>query len=108
MSAIDRAFIATNFEEVDLEDNPDKSLCRYEFYEIIVRIAVEKYVESGVWKTAGSALNMLLEKNIYKNWAFVIPWQEWREDQLWTISIDDLYKSNMESLRRLYNVILEI
>jgi len=48
MSAIDRAFIATNFEEVDLEDNPDKSLCRYEFYEIIVRIAVEKYVESGV------------------------------------------------------------
>jgi hypothetical protein len=46
MSTIDTAFVVTNFEEVDLEDNPDRFLCRYEFYEIIVRIAKDKYVES--------------------------------------------------------------
>ena len=47
-SDIDRLFFAVNFEEVggtagDLEDNPDKELCRYEFFEIIVRMAKLKY-----------------------------------------------------------------
>ena len=45
---IDRLFFAVNFEEVqgetgDLEDNPDKELCRYEFFEIIVRMAKLKF-----------------------------------------------------------------
>lgn len=48
ISDIDRLFFAVNFEEVggnagDLEDNPDKELCRYEFFEIIVRMAKLKY-----------------------------------------------------------------
>ena len=48
ISDIDRLFFAVNFEEVqgkqeELEDNPDKELCRYEFFEIIVRMAKEKY-----------------------------------------------------------------
>ena len=40
---IDRIFIATNFEEEDLEENDDNSLCRFEFYEIIVRMAKTKF-----------------------------------------------------------------
>jgi hypothetical protein len=46
---IDRLFFAVNFEEVgaddggDLDDNPDNELCRYEFFEILVRIAKLKY-----------------------------------------------------------------
>lgn len=45
---IDRLFFAVNFEEVqgeagDLEDNPDQELCRYEFYEIVVRLAKLKF-----------------------------------------------------------------
>ena len=48
VSDIDRLFYAVNFEEVqgqhgDLEDNPDKELCRYEFFEIIVRMAKLKF-----------------------------------------------------------------
>ena len=48
ISDIDRLFYAVNFEEVqgeqgDLEDNPDKELCRYEFFEIIVRMAKLKF-----------------------------------------------------------------
>lgn len=43
--------MAVNFEEVgggaaDLEDNPDKELCRYEFFEILVRMAKHKFIES--------------------------------------------------------------
>ena len=48
ISDIDRLFFAVNFEEVggqqgDLDDNPDKELCRYEFFEIIVRMAKLKF-----------------------------------------------------------------
>ena len=45
MSQIDTVFISTNFEEVEMEDNPDRLLCRYEFYEILVRIAHDKYIK---------------------------------------------------------------
>jgi hypothetical protein len=39
MNAIDRLFIATNVELFDMTENADRALCRFEFYEIIVRIA---------------------------------------------------------------------
>lgn len=38
-STIDRLFIAANVELVDIEENPDRALCRYEMWEILVRIA---------------------------------------------------------------------
>lgn len=48
---VDRMFIAVNFEEEELDDNPDRELCRYEFMEILVRIADAKYKQR---KMAGS------------------------------------------------------
>ncbi len=43
MATFDRMFIACNIEEEDLEDNPDRALCRYEFLEILVRMTYAKY-----------------------------------------------------------------
>lgn len=37
------AFIATNAELVDLKNNPDRDLNRYEFMEILLRLANDKY-----------------------------------------------------------------
>lgn len=45
---MDRAFVAVNYEEVDLDNNDDNSLCRYELLEIIVRLAKIKYMEKGL------------------------------------------------------------
>jgi hypothetical protein len=44
-ATVDRLFVAVNFEGVPggLDDNPDKELCRYEYYEIFVRMAIEKF-----------------------------------------------------------------
>ncbi len=39
ISTIDRLFIATNVELEEIEENPDRALCRYEFFEILVRLA---------------------------------------------------------------------
>jgi len=46
MQTVDRLFIATNVELVELEDNPDRDLCRFEFFEIIVRLGAAKYKDS--------------------------------------------------------------
>ena len=43
INTIDMAFIATNVELVQDDDNPDRDLNRYEFFEIILRLANEKY-----------------------------------------------------------------
>ena len=49
-SMLDRLFIAANVdggEEPTGEDNPDSSLVRYEFIEVLARIAQEKYLKTG-------------------------------------------------------------
>jgi len=56
LSTIDRIFIATNVELESQEDNPDKALCRFEFYEILIRIANVKFKESGIVSTHSEAL----------------------------------------------------
>ena len=42
---VDRLFVAVNYEETDLDNNDDNSLCRYEFSEIAARIGKEKYYD---------------------------------------------------------------
>ena len=44
---IDRLFVAVNYEETDLDNNDDNSLCRYELSEMAARIGKEKYYEKG-------------------------------------------------------------
>ena len=53
---IDRIFIATNVELEDQEANDDRSLCRFEFYEIIIRMAKRKYFERKIVSTMSEAL----------------------------------------------------
>lgn len=63
---IDRLFYAVNFEEEDGEaasnsDNPDDELCRFEFFEIIVRIAKLKYENNKSGYTVAQSLSHLIE-----------------------------------------------
>ena len=65
LATIDRAFIATNFDQEHVEGNPEKQLCRYEFLEILVRLASEKYKRSkGPIITFAGALEAFLDENI--------------------------------------------
>jgi hypothetical protein len=62
---VDRLFIATNVELEAIDDNPDKALCRFEYLEIIVRLANVKFKESGLVPTHSEALKKILEENIF-------------------------------------------
>ncbi|KAK3240414.1 hypothetical protein CYMTET_49742 [Cymbomonas tetramitiformis] len=68
---IDMAFTITNYEEDgndDLNDaNDDLALMRFEFVEILTRVAILKYgAGQSVWEPS-DALIMLLEENIFNN-----------------------------------------
>lgn len=68
MNTIDRLFIVTNVEVgEEHEDNPDRDLCRYEFYEVIVRMGGAKYKDSGKCRTWEDAVEMIMQKNIIPN-----------------------------------------
>ena len=41
---MDLAFVAVNFDEDKVEGNPQRAMCRYEFMEMIVRLATSKYI----------------------------------------------------------------
>ena len=64
---IDRLFIATNFEEEDLDNNDDNSLCRYEFSEILARIGKEKYYDNNLTDTVAEGTRRLIEECVIPN-----------------------------------------
>ena len=77
---IDRIFIATNFEEEDLEENDDNSLCRFEFLEIIARMAKCKYFDKGTCKTVSESVEKLLVDFIIPNSIEDMEWQPFRDN----------------------------
>ena len=100
MSAVDRLFIAVNVEIVDLEENQDRSLCRYEFFEILARMAFTKFMEKGPLKTVAEGLHKLLTEYIIENSIERIEFQEWRVSELWTLEVDDLLKANLKEIQK--------
>ena len=56
---------------------------RYEFFEALVRISNMKYKETGEVETFAEAFQMLIDECIIPNYDWV-PWQEWRDLELWT------------------------
>jgi len=64
---IDIIFKATNFEEEDLEENDDSSLCRYEFFEIITRMAKCKYLDPKLVPSMSESLEKLITEFIIPN-----------------------------------------
>lgn len=91
---IDRIFVATNFEEEDLEENDDNALCRYEFSEIIVRMAKTKYFEKGEEPTVAASTERLLRQYILPNSCEVMPAQAFRDELLWCLEVDDVIRAN--------------
>lgn len=98
-SDVDRLFIQTNFEVTDLPDNPDNSLCRYEFFEIIVRIACAKFEALPV--TPGEKLKKLLNEHIFP-YAQTSQAEYFRHDKLYTLEVNDVFEANYNQIQTLF------
>ena len=102
MGVIDRIFIAANVELVDMVDNADRALCRFEFYEIIVRIAIAKFYDAGYFPTLHESVQALIENFVLRSRVEKMEGQSWRERELWTVELDAFFKVNMKSLQKLF------
>ena len=105
ISTLDRLFIATNVELVDMDENPDNELCRFEMFEIFLRIVGAKYKDPQITQTYNEGLKLLLEKHLIPK-SQTIQWQELRDKQLWTLEVNDTLDANLENLKRVifYNL----
>eukprot|EP00347_Sterkiella_histriomuscorum_P016550 403352766 len=104
ISKIDMAFIATNVELERNDDNPDRDLNRSEFFEILLRLANEKFKKSGQTDKFSVALRRLCKENLSAMFHPVMHYQDWREKVLWNLDVDDVFKVNSAAIRRLFNM----
>jgi len=104
LATVDRAFIAANVpaDGVKIADeNPSNALSRFEFLEILVRLANNKFKETGVCATYEEAVKKLLEEHVLPL-ANPEPWQEFRDELLWTIEVNDVLEANLDGLKKVY------
>lgn len=85
---------ATNFEEVDQENNADDALNRFEFLEILLRFAKGKYIDLGDETQLAYAFSKFLQTYILPMLPSLWPLQSWRDEQLWTSEINEFMTVN--------------
>ena len=98
LSSADRLFIAANYmdSKVDQGNNSVNDLIRFEFLEIIVRIVKAKYVETGTFSTLYEGLVHLFNEVLSQY--NLVHWQKWRDEELWTLEVNDLFEFNLDHL----------
>ncbi|TNV87178.1 hypothetical protein FGO68_gene2179 [Halteria grandinella] len=120
-TVIDRLFINSNYEAIKNSENPDRALQRFEFYEILLRIAEKKYKDTNDVKSYNAALDKVIKENVlpyYKPGHPSVPfqfqgaagqgqWQEWRDEKLWNIPCNDTLEANLGPLNRLFTSFYE-
>jgi hypothetical protein len=88
-----------NFEVVQLEDNPDRDLCRYEFFEIIVRMAVIKFADLPL--APGEMVEKIIKEYLLPNSRKSLA-NKFRQEQIYTVEINDILKGNLVQLNKVF------
>lgn len=85
--------------------NPDRMLVRYQFLEIWVRLADQKFIQNGLASTFPEALEKTLNEHVLpyvnQNDQYFVP-QKWREERYWNEEVDTVYKSYLPIAISLY------
>ena len=102
LSEIDILFITTNTVAVKLPFNPDRALVRYQLLEILVRIAIDKYIKNKICDTASEAVVRLFQEHVSKTLnSYNI--KGWRESRLWNEKCDLVLKAYLTLLKDIYS-----
>lgn len=104
MTDIDRIFIATNFEVVEQENNPDKQLCRSEFLEVMVRLSFSKF--PGLLKNKVEPVDILtkfMDGGFLDNLPDAMEVCDGvRHNLIYTIGVNDVLFCNLEILEKVF------
>ena len=76
---------------------PSDKLNRFEFLEIIVRLANAKFVETKKIATIDEATAFFIKEHIRAHYT-PAAWQSFRDKELWTMDVNDLIDAHQENL----------
>ena len=65
-----------------------------------MRIANAKYREQGTVETYGEGLQMLIDECIQEQYDWR-PWQEFRDQEMYNLEVNDLLHANMKGIQKL-------
>jgi hypothetical protein len=104
ISAIDIAYVATCVAHHNYKNNAERDLNRYEFIEIILRLANAKFKEQGVCSTTAGSIEKLLTEHIYPNTAGVaeMDGDAFRKQKCYTVKVNEVLKKNEVQLKKVY------
>ena len=103
-ATIDICFVAVNVDEDDLDDNPAQELCRYEFLEVIVRMALYKYKDLPL--TQAEMTSKLIAEHISK-YADPSKAIKFRREKLYTYEVNTILEANLSQFQTLFTKIRE-
>jgi hypothetical protein len=89
------------YSEVRNPRSPPNALVRFQFMEILVRIALDKYYKSGQAVTYVESVQMLMEQNIFPHLSHLIS-DKWRFDRYINEPCDLVLKSHRLLLKNIY------
>ena len=72
---------------------------RGEFIEILVRVAIYKYMDTRIVKTPVLAFEKFMSEDIMPKWELKPTWQDFRTRYLWTLDVNDVFFANIFGLR---------
>ena len=92
LSSLDIEYEKVNFTKEKEEINNKNWLVRYEFMEMMLRIAGEMYLKTDKVKTWHEAIQMFYDNNAVKYFKKFNTAQPWREEKLWFEQQDYIFK----------------
>jgi hypothetical protein len=102
METVDLVYIASKQTTIGSIPNK-KGLVRCEFLEFLSRLAKAKFLDTGKVKTWTEAFEKLFEEFIKPNVLPKLePWQQFRDNHLWTLEVNDVLQANLDLIKRLH------
>ena len=103
LSDIDFEFKATNYTEVrNNPRNPPNALVRHQIMEIFVRLAIDKYIKTGLEKRLSAALERLIAEHLTSVFDRFDS-NRWRWSRYLTEDTDRVLKANLPMLQSIYS-----
>lgn len=81
--------------------NPGIALIRHQFLEILLRLAIKRYYDSGEANSNAEAIRMLFEYNLRPTYGKFAS-QAFRDMKFWNEEIDNFYKVHLDIVDHLY------
>ena len=97
----DTQFLTMNKRSKNSYLNPGVALIRFQFLEILVRLAIKRYEETGLTNSKAEAVKMMYERNLIPFYSKNDP-QKFRDERYWNEEVDNIFKSHLQLFEYLY------